>query len=45
MLVILTKNDLHLFKVAVIFFIKILLSRCVDYLVKGIKKTFFLLHC
>ena len=40
MLVILIKTYLHLFKVALVFSSKILLSRCVDYLIKGIKKLF-----
>ena len=37
MLAILIKIDLHLLKVELIFFSKILLSRCVDYFVKGLK--------
>ena len=37
-LFILIKIDLHLLKVALIFLSKILLSRCVDYFIKGIKK-------
>ena len=37
-LVILVKIDLHLLKVALIFLSKILLSQCVDYFIKGIKK-------
>ena len=38
MLVTLIKIYLHLFKVALIFLYKILLSRCVDYFMNGVKK-------
>ena len=39
MLITLIKIDLYLLKVALIFWSKILLSRCVDYFIKGIKKA------
>ena len=39
-LVILMKIDLHLLKVELIFLSIILLSRCVDYFIKGIKNMF-----
>jgi len=38
MLVTLIKIYLHLFKVALIFLCKILLSQCVDYFMNGVKK-------